>query len=61
MNGEAAAKWQVLSYAGRPRVSDHPGGFWKRVRRGQSKRFGKIDIGDVDPLGEGSGAGVHIY
>jgi len=41
-------------------VSDHLGGFWKRVRRGRSKRFREIDLGDVDPLGEGTGTGVHI-
>jgi hypothetical protein len=40
--------------------SDHLSGFWKLVRRGQSKRFREIDLGDVDPLGGGSGAGLHI-
>ena len=40
--------------------SDHMGGFWKRIRRGKGKRFREIDIGDVNPLGGGSGTEVHI-
>ena len=39
---------------------DHMGGFWKRVRRGRGKRFREVDVGDVNPLGEGSGAEVRI-
>ena len=39
---------------------DHLGGFWKLVRRGEGKRFREVDVGDVDPFGGGSGAGVHI-
>lgn len=39
---------------------DHLGGFWKRVRRGQSKRFREIDLGSVNPLGGGDGAGIQI-
>jgi hypothetical protein len=39
---------------------DHLGGFWKRVRRGKGKQFREIDVGDVDPLGGGSGAEVQI-
>jgi hypothetical protein len=39
---------------------DHLGGFWKLVRRGKGKRFREVDVGDVDPFGEGSGAEVHI-
>jgi hypothetical protein len=40
--------------------SDHMGGFWRRVRRGSGKRYRDIELGDVDPLGGGSGAGRHI-
>lgn len=36
---------------------DHMGGFWKKVRRGQTKRFREIDLGNVDPFGEGEAAG----
>ena len=39
---------------------DHLGGFWKRVRRGKSKRYREIDLGTVDPLGEGTGADTPI-
>jgi hypothetical protein len=40
---------------------DHLGGFWKMVRRGQTgKRFREIEIGDIDPLGYGSAAKLHI-
>jgi hypothetical protein len=41
-------------------VFDHLGGFWRRVRRGRGKRFREVDVGDVNPLGEGSGAEVRI-
>lgn len=39
---------------------DHMGGFWKRVQRGQSKRYREIDLGSIDPFGEGTGADVTI-
>ncbi len=39
---------------------DHMAGFWKRVRRGSGKRYREIDLGDVDPLGGGSGADQRI-
>jgi hypothetical protein len=39
---------------------DHLGGFWKRVRRGKGRRFREIDVGDVDPIGGGSGAEVQV-
>jgi len=39
---------------------DHMGGFWKRVRRGNSKRYRDIDLGSIDPFGEGDGADVTI-
>ncbi|RMF36662.1 MAG: hypothetical protein D6759_03260 [Chloroflexi bacterium] len=39
---------------------DHLGGFWKRARRGKSKRFRKVDLGTVDPFGEGEGADLPI-
>jgi len=39
---------------------DHLGGFWKRVRRGSSKRFREVDLGNVDPFGEGEGADTTI-
>lgn len=39
---------------------DHLGGFWKRVQRGNSKRYRDIDLGTVDPFGEGEGADTPI-
>lgn len=35
---------------------DHLGGFWKLVRRGTGQRFREVELGYVDPLGEGDGA-----
>ena len=39
---------------------DHLGGFWKLVPRGKTKRVREVDLGDVNPLGEGSAAEVHL-
>jgi hypothetical protein len=63
--------WRVLEIQGRQTLgefdailrdafnhdtSDHLGGFWRLVRRGQSKRFRQVDLGDVEPFGGGSAA-----
>jgi len=39
---------------------DHLGGFWKLVPRGKGRRFRELDLGDVDPFGEGDGADLRI-
>lgn len=40
---------------------DHMGGFWKMIPRGKSrKKFREIEIGDINPLEEGTAADVHI-
>jgi hypothetical protein len=39
---------------------DHLGGFWRLIRRGRGRRFREVDLGDVNPLGEGSGADLRI-
>jgi hypothetical protein len=39
---------------------DHMSGFWKRVRRGTGKRFREVDVGDINPIGGGSGFEVHV-
>lgn len=41
---------------------DHLAGFWKRVpRKGRQKtRYRDVEIGTVDPFGEGSAAEIHI-
>ena len=40
---------------------DHMGGFWKLVPRGRSgKRYREVDVGSVNPFGEGDGADTPI-
>ncbi|MFZ5809468.1 MAG: IS1096 element passenger TnpR family protein [Chloroflexota bacterium] len=40
---------------------DHLAGFWKLVpRQGQKTRYREVDLGTVDPFGEGDGADVQI-
>ena len=39
---------------------DHLSGFWKRVRRGKSRRYREIDLGSINPLGEGSAADLSV-
>lgn len=40
---------------------DHMGGFWKLIPRGTSqKKFREIEIGDINPLEEGTAADLHI-
>ena len=41
-------------------TGDHLGGFWRRVRRGKGQRVREVELGDVDPLREGSGADQRI-
>lgn len=42
-------------------TSDHMGGFWKLIPRGKSqKKFREIEIGDINPLEEGTAADLHI-
>ena len=67
--------WRVIEIQGKQTLSeldsilrnafehdtfDHMGGFWKRVRRGDTRRFREVDLGSVNPLGGGDGAGVAI-
>jgi len=39
---------------------DHMGGFWQRMRRGNTKRFREVGLGSVNPMGEGDGADRQI-
>lgn len=39
---------------------DHLSGFWKLVRRGDSRRFRELDIGSINPFGGGDAAEVRI-
>jgi hypothetical protein len=50
----------ILREAFQHDTADHLGGFWKLIRRGTSQRFREVELGDIDPLGEGSGAEQHI-
>ncbi len=50
----------ILREAFQHDTGDHLGGFWKLLRRGTSQRFREVELGDIDPLGEGSGAEQHI-
>jgi hypothetical protein len=50
----------ILRRAFQHDTDDHLGGFWKLVRRGTGQRFREIDLGNIDPFGEGDGAEQHI-
>jgi hypothetical protein len=50
----------ILRHAFQHDTFDHLGGFWKLVRRGKGKRFREVDVGRVDPFGEGGGVDLHI-
>ncbi|MGD2156073.1 MAG: hypothetical protein PVG14_03050 [Anaerolineales bacterium] len=39
---------------------DHLSGFWKLVRRGQSRRFREVGLGSIYPTGEGQAADIQI-
>lgn len=39
---------------------DHLGGFWKLIRRGQSRRFREVKLGTVEPYGGGEGSDSKI-
>jgi len=39
---------------------DHLGGFWKRIPRGNTKRFREVDLGTTNPFEEEDGAAIRI-
>ena len=41
-------------------TSDHLSGFWKLVRRGQTRRFREVDLGNINPFGGGEAAELTI-
>ena len=42
-------------------MSDHMGGFWKLIPRGKGKKkFREVEIGDINPLGEGTAADLSV-
>jgi hypothetical protein len=40
--------------------SDHLSGFWRKVRRGDTRRFREVEIGTIEPFGGGDGAEKRI-
>jgi len=40
--------------------TDHLSGFWKLIPRGETKRFRKTGLAEIDPLGKGEGAELRI-
>ncbi len=50
----------ILRDAFKHDFSDHLGGFWRRIRRGQSQRFREVDLAEINPLGEGDGAETRL-
>ena len=52
---------EVLRKSFRHDMSDHMGGFWKLIPRGKSKKkFREVEIGDINPLGEGTAADLRV-
>jgi hypothetical protein len=39
---------------------DHLSGFWQLVRRGESRRFREVELGNINPYGEGDAASIQI-
>ena len=59
--GQTLAEFdQILRDAFQHDPSDHLSGFWKQIRRGTGKRFREVDLGDINPYGEGSGADLRV-
>jgi hypothetical protein len=59
--GQTLAEFDcILREAFQHDPSDHLSGFWKRTRRGRGKRFREVDLGDINPFGEGSGADLRV-
>ncbi|MGD9093418.1 MAG: hypothetical protein PVF74_11255 [Anaerolineales bacterium] len=40
--------------------TDHLSGFWKLVRRGQSRRFREVDLGTINPFEGGGAAAIKV-
>jgi len=51
---------RILRIAFQHDTTDHMSGFWKLVRRGQSRRFREVDLGSLNPFGEGEAADLKI-
>ncbi len=51
---------RVLRNAFEHDTSDHLSGFWKLIRRGQSRRFREIDLGNINPFEGGEAADILV-
>ena len=52
---------QILRDAFNHDTSDHMSGFWRLIPRGKStKKFREVDIGDINPFGEGTAAHLRV-
>ncbi len=58
--GQTLAKFNDILQSAFGHDFDHMGGFWKLVRRGNSRRFREVDLGSINPFSEGDGADVLI-
>ena len=50
----------VLRYEFKHDFSDHLSGFWRKVRRGDTKRSREIELGTIEPFGGGEGSETRI-
>lgn len=41
-------------------MMDHLGGFWKQVRRGNSRRYREVEIGTINPFAGGDAADIQV-
>lgn len=61
LGGQTLADLNVILVRAFQHDFDHLAGFWKIVpRRGAKTRYREVELGTVDPLGEGDGADVQI-
>jgi hypothetical protein len=59
--GQTLSDWdRILRIAFEHDTTDHMSGFWKLLRRGQSRRFREVDLGSINPFGEGEAADLQI-
>ncbi len=59
--GHTLADWDgILRGEFKHDFSDHLSGFWRKLRRADTKRFREVEIGTVEPFGGGKGAEKRI-
>lgn len=50
----------ILRTAFQHDLMDHLSGFWKLVRRGESRRFREVDLGNINPFEEGGAEDIQV-